>query len=304
MLIKIIGVPVDLGANRRGVDMGPSAMRYAFLRERLNDLGHEVEDLGNIKVPERDSVSKKDHRLTYLPDILQVNEELMLKVSEVLTSGGFPLVLGGDHSVSIGSIAGVARNVPSFGILWFDAHGDFNTPETSSSGNIHGMPLAVSVGRGDEDLVGCGGVVPKVAEENVVIIGVRDLDPEESELLHSSKVTALTMQDIDERGMQEVVKQGLAIAGAGVDGFIVSFDLDVIDPMEAPGVGTPVRGGITYREAHLAMELVAQSGGLLAMDVVEVNPILDHRNQTAELAVELISSALGKTILNEGVKRR
>lgn len=296
MQVKIIGAPVDLGANRRGVDMGPSAIRYALLRERLVEIGHEVEDLGNIAVPERDSLTRRGASLAFLPEILEVNELLAAKVGEALDAGGFPLILGGDHSLAIGGIAGLASRVPSFGLLWFDAHGDFNTPETTTSGNIHGMPLAVAVGRGSEELVNCGGPGPKVAEEKVIIIGVRDLDPQERELLQSSRVTVFTMQDVDERGMREVVREALAIAGAGVEGLYVSFDMDVIDPLEAPGVGTPVRGGITYREAHLAMELIAQSGRLLALDMVEVNPILDCQNQTAELAVELISSALGKRI--------
>lgn len=297
MQVKIVGVPIDLGANRRGVDMGPSAIRYALLGEKLQEIGHEVEDLGNVDVPERDSVPRGDGGPSYLPDILQVNERLAKRVGEILASGGFPLVLGGDHSISIGGIAGVASQVHSFGVLWFDAHGDFNTPETSRSGNVHGMPLAASVGRGPAELVCCAGPAPKVGEENVVIIGTRSLDPEERELLKNSQVTVFTMQDIDERGMRDVVTRGLAIAGRGVQGLYVSFDLDVIDPLQAPGVGTPVRGGITYREAHLAMELVARSGRLLALDIVEVNPILDCRNQTAELAVELITSALGKRIL-------
>lgn len=296
MQVKIIGVPVDLGANRRGVDMGPSAIRYALLREKLVEIGHDVEDLGNIPAPERDSLTRRGGSLAYLPEILEVNELLAAKVGEALDAGGFPLILGGDHSISIGGIAGLANRVPSFGLLWFDAHGDFNTPETTTSGNVHGMPLAVAVGRGPGELVQCGGSGPKIAEEKVVIIGVRDLDPQERDLLRSSRVTVFTMQDVDERGMQAVVKEAVAIAGAGAEGLYVSFDVDVIDPLQAPGVGTAVPGGITYREAHLAMELVAQSGRFLALDMVEVNPILDCRNQTAELAVELIASALGKRI--------
>jgi len=268
------------------------------LQEKLREIGHEVEDLGNIAVPERDSLTRKGDSLAYLPEILAVNQLLAAAVGEALDAGGFPLILGGDHSISIGGIAGFASRVPSFGLLWFDAHGDFNTPETTTSGNVHGMPLAVAVGRGSEELVRCAGPGPKVAEEKAVIIGVRDLDPQERELLQNSRVTVFTMQDVDERGMREVVQEALALAGSGVEGLYVSFDMDVLDPLEAPGVGTPVRGGITYREAHLALELIAQSGRLLAMDMVEVNPILDCRNRTAELAVELIASALGKRIFS------
>ncbi|MGI6574374.1 MAG: arginase [bacterium] len=300
MQVKIVGVPIDLGANRRGVDMGPSAIRYALLREKIAEIGHQVEDLGNIEVPERDSLPQhivRADNLKHLPEILEVNRHLAEVVAKIMAAGDFPLVLGGDHSISIGTIAGLASQVESLGVIWFDAHGDFNTPATTSSGNIHGMPLAISVGRGAVELVNCGTNKVKVKEKNVVIIGARDLDPEEKQLLQSSEVTVFTMQDIDERGMRQVVKEGIEIAGSGVEGIHVSFDLDVIDPMQAPGVGTPVRGGITYREAHLAMELVAQSDKLLALDMVEVNPILDYRNQTAELAVELITSALGKRIL-------
>ncbi|MGI6603614.1 MAG: arginase [bacterium] len=297
MRLEIIGVPQDLGANRRGVDMGPSAIRYAGVRERLESLGYEVHDQGNIPVSLREErPAAVDERLRYLPEIQATSELLAEAVRKALEAGALPLVLGGDHSIAIGTLAGAA-SVKQCGVIWFDAHGDFNTPETTSSGNIHGMPLAASLGRGDERLVSCGGFVAKAKEKNVALIGARDLDPEERESLRQSRISVFTMQDIDEMGMKRVMRQALAAALDGTEGFVLSLDMDALDPLEAPGVGTPVRGGLTYREAHLAMELLAETGALIAMEVVEVNPILDTRNQTAELAVELIASALGKRII-------
>ncbi|NLY49974.1 MAG: arginase [Firmicutes bacterium] len=297
MRLEIIGVPQDLGANRRGVDMGPSAIRYAGVRERLESLGYEVHDQGNIPVSLREErPAAVDERLRYLSEIQATSELLAEAVRKALEAGALPLVLGGDHSIAIGTLAGAA-SVKQCGVIWIDAHGDFNTPETTSSGNIHGMPLAASLGRGDERLVSCGGFVAKAKEKNVALIGARDLDPEERESLRQSRISVFTMQDIDEMGMKRVMRQALAAALDGTEGFVLSLDMDALDPLEAPGVGTPVRGGLTYREAHLAMELLAETGALIAMEVVEVNPVLDTRNQTAELAVELIASALGKRII-------
>lgn len=296
-IIRIIGVPIDLGADRRGVDMGPSAIRYAGLNARLKRLGWDVEDLGNLEVPVPETREIKDKRLKYLEEIVRVNEHLHLIVSEAIKERVIPLILGGDHSLGIGTLAGLALNQNSFGLIWFDTHGDYNSLDTTESGNIHGMPLAVANGIGAQELTSIGGVQKKIREKNTVIIGAREMDPQEKELLRQSKITVFTMRDIDQVGMKEVVTEGIKIASRGTDGIHVSFDLDVIDPEEAPGVGTPVAGGITYREAHLAMELLADSGRISSMDVVEVNPILDNHNKTAKLAVGLICSAFGERIL-------
>ncbi|MHB8074632.1 arginase [Desulfosporosinus fructosivorans] len=295
-VIRIIGVPIDLGAGRRGVDMGPSAIRTAGLNERLRQLGWDVEDFGNVEVPVQEELEIKDKRLKYLPEIVKVNEQLHRMVSEAMKEGVIPVILGGDHSLGIGSLAGLASDGRHFGLIWFDTHGDYNSLATTDSGNIHGMPLAVANGIGAPELTSIGGEQKKISEENTVIIGAREIDPQESEMLHQSKITVFTMRDIDQLGMQEVISQGIKIASRGTDGIHVSFDLDVIDPDEAPGVGTPVLGGITYREAHLAMEHLADSGLVSSMEVVEVNPILDNRNKTAELAVGLICSVFGKRI--------
>lgn len=295
-VVRIIGVPIDLGADRRGVDMGPSAIRYAGLNARLERLGWKVEDMGNLDVPVPETREIKDKHLKYMPEIAKVNDELQAVVAKTIKDGIVPLVLGGDHSLGIGSLAGVAGSGRRCGVIWFDTHGDYNSPETTGSGNIHGMPLAVANGIGANELTAIGGEQKKIREENTVIVGARDIDPQERELLKRSKITVFTMSDIDQLGMKEVVTQALKIAGRGMDGIHISFDLDVIDPVEAPGVGTPVPGGINYREAHLAMELVAESGLLVSMDTVEVNPILDIQNKTAVLAVGLICSAFGKRI--------
>ena len=295
-VIRIIGVPIDLGADRRGVDMGPSAIRYAGLNARLQRLGWQVEDMGNLEVPVPETREIKDTRLKYLPEIAKVSAELAQAVARALRDGVVPLVLGGDHSIGIGSLAGIAAAGKRRGIIWIDTHGDYNSPYTTHSGNIHGMPLAVANGIGAPELISIGGPDKKIAEENTVIIGARDFDIDEREMLHKSKITVFTMSDVDQLGMKEIVTRGIQIAGQGTEGIHISFDLDVIDPAEAPGVGTPVAGGITYREAHLAMELVAESGLLLSLDMAEVNPILDIQNKTAELAVGLICSAFGKRI--------
>lgn len=288
---------MDLGTNRRGTDMGPSAIRYAGLRESLVKMGLKVIDNGNIDVPDSDSIEATDQNHMFLDDIVRVCNILSDRVKNVIDNGNFPIVLGGDHSVAMGTLSGVSRAIPDIGLIWFDAHGDFNTLDTSISGNIHGMPLAAATGRGHKKLINIGGITPYVNEEKTVLIGIRDLDFEEKLLLKNSKVTVYSMKKVDEMGMAAVVKEALAIAGKGSSSIHVSFDLDVVDPAVASGVGTPVPGGLTYREAHLALELIAESKMLRSFEVCEVNPILDnYGNHTASLAVELITSALGKLI--------
>ena len=298
MTVRIIGVPLDLGAGRRGVDMGPAAIRCAGLQEKLEEMGKQVEDVGNLVVPaiETRRIPDSSCLLKYLEEISQVNAELSDKVKNAFETGRFPLVLGGDHSVAIGSIAGAAEKVESLGILWFDAHGDFNTVETTPSGNIHGMPLAASAGLGDSRLVHCGGQGPKVNPENIVLIGIRSLDEGEKKNLRQAGAQVFTMADVDQLGIRKIVEDALEYLETRVDQIHLSFDMDVLNPDEAPGVGTPINGGLTYREAHLAMEMLAKSNRISSMDMVEVNPVLDVRNKTAELAVELILSALGKQI--------
>ncbi len=300
--VQIIGVPIDLGTDRRGVDMGPSAIRAAGLKGRLEALGLEVEDAGNIQVPVPESrpagrAPAKAGDLKYQDEILEVSEALGAEVEATLKAGKTPLVLGGDHSLAIGSLAGVAAAKKSLGLLWFDAHADYNIPETSPSGNIHGMPLAISQGLGPEGVVRCRGFSPKVRPERTVLVGVRNLDPGEAKRLRSSQMTIFTMKEVDQLGMQRVMEQAIQVAGVGTSGFHVSFDLDVCDPDEAPGVGTPVRGGLTYREAHLAAEVVAEASAMVSLDLVEVNPILDSTNRTGILAVSLALSFFGKRIL-------
>jgi arginase len=296
--ITIVGTPVDLGAGRRGVDMGPSAIRYAGLKERLEDLGHRVRDLGNIPVPLAEQIAPPaaGEKLRYLDPLIEVNLALARQVAAVVAEGSFPLILGGDHSLSIGSIGGVARG-RRVGVIWMDAHGDFNTPETTLSGNIHGMSVAALTGRGHPRLASLLGAGAVVRDADVAMVGIRDLDAREREALRGSGIQVFTMHDIDRRGLASVMEEAIMRAGVNTAGFHVSLDMDVLDPSEAPGVGTPVLGGISYREAHLAMEMIAQSGKLVGMDLVEVNPILDERNVTAALAVEFALSALGKRIL-------
>jgi len=297
MRVRVIGTPMDLGADRRGVDFGASAIRYANLNTRLRSLGHTVHDIGNLVVPQPESQPLGNSKLKYLGPIVQVCEELAKVVTETLEAGEFPLVLGGDHSIALGSIAGVTRMHKNVGVIWIDAHADFNTYETTPSGNIHGMILAASVGIGESRLANMGGWSPKVNKQNIVIVGARDLDPNEQVRLREHAIRVFTMSDIDQKGISDVMRQAITIAGQGNDGIHLSLDMDALDPKEAPGVGTPVKGGLTYREAHLAMEMIADSRQLVAMDVVEVNPILDRENATALLAVELVLSALGKKIL-------
>lgn len=295
--VVIIGVPLDLGAGRRGVDMGPSAIRYAGLCERIVALGYRVRDLGNISVPLAEQIEPPapNEPLRYLQPIAFAVRDLAQRVHDVVASGALPLVLGGDHSLSIGSVAGVAHN-RRIGVIWLDAHGDYNTPETTPSGNIHGMGLAALTGRGHPVLTGVLGQTPVVHPTDVALVGVRSLDDGEREALRASGVHVYTMHDIDRRGMASVMEEAILRVSVNTAGLYLSFDLDALDPNEAPGVGTPALGGINYREAHLAMELVAVSGRLIGLDLVEVNPILDERNATALLAVEFALSALGKQI--------
>ncbi|HBY63776.1 MAG TPA: arginase [Solibacterales bacterium] len=300
--IAVIGAPLDLGAGRRGVDMGASAIRVANLYGKLRSMGYEVDDLGNVAVEQAESVADEgpaDAR--YLRQIAATCGLLAEKVDQALEAGSFPLVIGGDHSVAVGTVSGVSVNHrkrgQNLGLVWIDAHADMNTPETSPSGNVHGMPLACLIGLGPKELSGIGGYAPKVDPKNVALVGIRDVDQLEKKHVKKSGVRAFTMRDIDERGLRSVMEEALHIASAGTDGIHLSFDMDAVDPDEAPGVGTPVRGGITYREAHLAMEIICDSGRLAAMEVVEVNPVIDVANRTAILAVELVTSALGKRIL-------
>ena len=296
MRIRVIGVPMDLGADRRGVDIGASAIRYAGLNDHLRKLGHSVHDIGNLVVPQPESLPIGNPRVKYLEPIVQVCDELANIVTNSLQENEFPLVVGGDHSIALGSISGVARVHKNIGVIWIDAHTDFNTEETTPSGNVHGMILAALAGIGHRDLANVCGWSPKIHAETIVIVGAHDIDPSERERLHANAIHVFTMSDIDQRSISVVMRDALTIAGLHKNGIHLSLDMDALDPKEAPGVGTPVRGGLTYREAHLAMEMISEMGNLVSMDVVEVNPILDRENATASLAVELVLSALGKKI--------
>jgi arginase len=299
--IAIIGAPMDLGAGRRGVDMGPSALRLAGLNEKLAALGYEVEDLGNVIVdqPESSPMGKPEAR--YLPQIAHTCERLAEMVEKAAGTGRVPIVLGGDHSVAVGTVSGMSQYFRQtnrkMGLIWIDAHADMNTPASSPSGNVHGMPLACAIGQGPRELTHIGGYAPKVEPGSVAIIGLRSVDDVERLNVRGAGVHPFTMRDIDERGLPQVIHEAIEIVSAGTAGFHLSLDMDAVDPREAPGVGTPVRGGITYREAHLAMELICDSGGMTSFEIVEVNPVLDEANRTALLAVELAMSALGKRIL-------
>ncbi len=299
--VHVIGVSLDLGGNRRGVDMGPSAFRIAGLTERLHALGVTVTDDGDLVAPIPEVKSFGDPGKKYIREIARVCEKLYKTALAALERGGLPLVLGGDHSVASGSVAATAdyvrREGKPLGLIWVDAHGDMNTPSTSGSGNVHGMPLASLLGPEPAELARIGGFSPKVLPEHTALIGIRNLDAREKELVRDSHVRVFTMTDIDRAGIAAVVEQALATAGSGTAGIHVSFDLDVCDPSIAPGVGTPVKGGLDYREAHMVMEMIAESGLLRALDLVEVNPILDDRNTTAILGVELALSALGQKII-------
>ncbi|HVS89528.1 MAG TPA: arginase [Candidatus Acidoferrum sp.] len=299
--IRIIGVPMDLGASRRGVDMGPSALRVAGLQARIKQLGHQVEDIGNIPVKQPEEMSYGEKRAKYLGEIAEACKDLAEAVQKSLEEHMLPLVLGGDHSIAAGSISGVAahfrKEEKKVGFIWLDAHGDMNTPESSPSGNVHGMPLASIMGYGPPELVELMGFKPKVEPQNIVLVGIRDLDSQEKKLVKKSGVHVLTMRDIDERGMREVMSDALKYAMDDTDGIAVSLDMDFVDPSDAPGVGTPVRGGVTYREAHLAMEMIADSEAMVSLEIVEINPVIDEHNRTALLGVELVLSGLGKKIL-------
>ena len=297
--IHMVGVPMDLGASRRGVDMGPSAMRLASLSHRLTSLGHTVIDSGNLAVPDRSSLPGS--HTDYIPAIAQVCEQLAAYTAQAVRDGAIPLVLGGDHSLAMGSVGGVSTAMfekrKLLGLIWLDAHSDVNTPEGSLSGNVHGMPVAHLLGMGDERLSRISKRNPAIRPEHLVYVGLRDLDEAEKETIRAMNLRAFTMRDIDERGLRAVVADAMEIASRGTGGFYVSCDADWVDPSYAPGVGTAVRGGATLREAHLAMEMIHDSGLLRGMDLVEINPILDSHNQTAELSAALIASAFGRRIL-------
>ncbi len=299
--IAIIGAPLDLGQGRRGVDMGPSAMRVANLNRRVESLGYVVEDLGNVPVDQAEASPEGHPRAKYLPQIASTCTRIGAVVTETLARGSVPLVLGGDHSVAVGTVSGVSHyfreQQKKIGLIWLDAHADMNTPETSPSGNVHGMPLACIAGIGPGELTDLYGYQPKVPSRNIVIVGLRDVDMPEKSIVRQSGVRAFTMRDIDERGLRSVMEEAIRVAADGTDGFHLSLDMDFVDPKDAPGVGTPVRGGATYREAHLAMEMICDSRHMVSMEVVEVNPVIDEVNRTADLAVELVMSGLGKRIL-------
>lgn len=295
--IAIIGVPMDMGQQRRGVDMGPSAIRYAGVVERLEELGYEIEDIGDLEIGKREKTIVERSNLRNLKAVLEANELLHEKVSEVMKKGMFPLVLGGDHSIAMGTLAGVAENFENLGVIWYDAHGDLNTEETSPSGNIHGMPLAVSLGLGHPSLTNIGGYSPKIKPENVVIIGARALDDGEKDLIKEIGIKTYTMHEVDRLGMTKVMEETIAYLKERTDGVHLSLDLDGLDPDHAPGVGTPVAGGLTYRESHLAMEMLAESGIITSAEFVEVNPILDEKNRTAQVAVALMGSLFGEKLL-------
>ncbi len=301
MSIVVLGFPMDLGAGRRGVDMGPSAMRIAGLRERLEALGYEVQDWGDLPIQVAEVQAIEDPRARYLPEIARATEELAYRVHTVLESGKMPLVLGGDHSMSIGSIAGIARycqeHQKTFGVIWIDAHPDMNTPETTPSGNIHGMPLAVSLGYGAAQLTQLLDFSPKVDPANVVLVGIRSIDPGEKELIRTLRIRTYTMYEIDRDGIFKVATDAIDYLINRVDFLHISFDLDSVDPSVAPGVGTPVPGGLSYREAHFLMERLAETRKVHSLEVVEVNPILDVHNQSAEFAVGAVASCLGARIL-------
>ncbi|MDT8862340.1 arginase [Alkalihalobacillus sp. MEB130] len=295
--ISVVGVPMDLGQIRRGVDMGPSAMRYAGLLEDLKGQGFEVIDYGDLTIHRSTNGTNQEQKIRNLQEVISVSEELCIKLDETITKGGFPLVLGGDHSISIGSIAGIAKHYQNLGVIWYDAHADLNTVETSPSGNIHGMPLAINLGFGHPLLTKIGDYSPKVTPENIVIIGARSIDEGERTFIQEKGIKVFTMHEIDRRGMTTVMEEAIRYLEDRTDGVHLSFDLDSIDPIYAPGVGTPVRGGVTYRESHLAMELLAEADIITSAEFVEVNPILDDKNTTADIAIELVASLLGKQLL-------
>jgi len=299
--IALLGVPMDFGGNRRGVDMGPSALRIAGLAERIRALGLAVEDRGNVAVEDRGESAPVDPSARYLDAIVSTCERLAEEVRTMLASGRFPLVMGGDHSIAAGTVAGVAAHHRGrgerIGLIWFDAHADMNTPRTSESGNVHGMPLAAIIGDGPPGLTGLAGDAPMVLPRNVALVGIRSVDRIEAETVRQSGVRCFTMKEIDQRGIRAVMEDALRHVNEGTAGFHLSFDVDGMDPGVCPGVGTPVPGGMSYREAHTVCEMVAESGRLVSLEFTEINPILDERNRTAVAAVEFALSALGKTVL-------
>lgn len=299
--VGILGVPLAYGASMAGVELGPAALRVARVNRRIAQLGYTVHDLGDLHVAESETAPEPADKLKHLPEISAACEDLAHKVEAVLSEGSLPLILGGDHSIAIGSISGFAsycrKQETRPGLIWFDAHADMNTPETSPSGNIHGMPLAVLLGYGAPELTGIAGFAPKLDPALCVHVGARDIDRDERELVAKLGLRFMTMREIDERGMSACMDEAIQIALRASGGYAVTFDVDALDPGDAPGSGTLVRGGLTYREAHLAMEKIAEAGGMRSLEVVEINTALDVNNKTAELGVELILSALGKTIL-------
>lgn len=301
MIIHVLGVPMDLGSGRRGVDMGPSAIRIAGVADRLEELGHKVVDEGDVVIKNMEELKVGDERARYLAEISRASAILARKIDRIMGLGHFPLVLGGDHSIAVGTVSGISafsrRQEKKLGLLWIDAHGDINTPETSPTGNIHGMPLASLLGFGASELTAIGGEFPKVDPANVALVGVRSLDTGEKNRLKESGVQVHTMSEIDRHGVHRVMKKALARVTDGTGSVHVSFDLDAVDPTVAPGVGTPVKGGLDYREAHLIMEVIADAGVMTSLEMVEVNPILDQGNASAVFAVELVQSAFGKKIL-------
>jgi arginase len=301
MIVHLLGVPMDLGSGRRGVDMGPSAIRIAGVADRLTELGHKVVDEGDIVIKNMEELKVGHERARYLGEIARAAAIIARKIQRIMGLGHFPLVLGGDHSIAVGTVSGIAahaqRQDQRVGLLWIDAHGDINTPETSPSGNIHGMPLAALLGFGAGELTGVAGPPPKVHPANVALVGIRSLDAGEKKRLKETGVQVHTMSDIDRHGVHRIMQKALARVTDGTDYVHVSFDLDAVDPTVAPGVGTPVKGGLDYREAHLIMEVLADAGVMTSLEMVEVNPILDQGNASAAFAVELVQSAFGKKIL-------
>jgi arginase len=301
MIVHVLGVPMDLGSGRRGVDMGPSAIRIAGLEDRLRELGHEVVDEGDLVIKNMEALKVGDVRARYLAEIARAARLAAGKIERIMAKGHFPLVLGGDHSISVGTVSGLSAFARArrkkVGLLWIDAHGDINTPDTSPSGNVHGMPVASLLGEGPRELTGIGGAAAKVDARNVALVGIRSLDEGEKVRLKRHGVQVHTMSDVDRSGIHRVMKKALARVTDGTDYVHVSFDLDAVDPTVAPGVGTPVKGGLDYREAHLIMEILHDSGAMTSLELVEVNPILDERNASGAFAVELVQSAFGKKIL-------
>ena len=299
--VRLLGVPMDLGAGRRGVDMGPSAIRIAGVAECLAELGYQVTDDGDVAVPAPEAHQPGDPKAKYLDLIYHVCNRLRLRVRRALEAGDVPLVLGGDHSVAIGTISGTSEfyreRGQKIGLIWVDAHADMNTPESSPSGNVHGMPLAAVLGMGAPKLVELAGFIPKVHKDNVCLIGIRNLDETEKDIVRRSGIHAYTMRDVDERGMASIAAEAIEKACRGTEGFHVSFDLDGMDPAQVPGVGTAVRGGLSWRESNLLMEMVADCRRMLSLEITELNPVLDVRNTSGSVAVDLIGSAFGKSIL-------